>query len=128
MKRLLFAFTLMLFTASLASAQEKEAAFALVGDATFDFGTIKESDGPVTHSFTVKNEGEAPLVITRVQPSCGCTTPEYTKAPIDAGKTGEIKVTFDPRGVSVPFTKTIAVFSNGKAGSVVLTIKGNVTP
>jgi len=140
MKRLLFVFTLFLLTANLASAQQKavqqketqqkeapqkEAVLAIVGESTYDFGTIKEADGPVTHTFKVKNEGEAALVITRVTASCGCTTPEYPKEPIAPGKTGDIKVTYNPSG-NAPFTKTISVFSNGKTGSFVLTIKGVV--
>jgi hypothetical protein len=128
MKRLLFGFTLFLLTTSLVSAQQKEAVFAVVGEASHDFGTIKEADGPVTHTFKIKNEGEAPLVVTKVAASCGCTTPEWTKEPIAPGKTGEIKVTYDPTGRPNPFNKTVSVYSNGKTGSSVLTIKGIVEP
>jgi len=128
MKRLLFAFTLVLFTASLTLAQQKEAVFAVVGESTHDFKTIKEANGSATHTFKVKNEGKAPLVITRVTASCGCTTPEYTTEPIAPGKTGEIKVTYDTTGRPGPFTKTISVFSNGYGGSYILTIKGVVEP
>ena len=135
MKRLLFVFTLILLTASIASAQQKEApqkeapqkeaVFAVVGESVHDFGTIKAADGPVSHIFKFKNEGEIPLVITRATASCGCTQPEYPKDPVAPGKTGEIKVTFNPSG-NAPFTKTISIYSNGKAGTYVLTIKGIV--
>ena len=128
MKRILFVFTLILLTAGVASAQQKEASIAVVGDTTYDFGDIKETDGAVTHIFIIKNEGEIPLVVTKVVASCGCTTPEQPKEPIAPGKTGEIKVTFDPTGRPGPFTKPISVYSNGKAGSYILTIKGNVIP
>ena len=136
MKRLLFAFTFIMLTTCLATAQDKgaqeketqpkenEAVFAVVGESIHDFGTIKEADGAVTHTFKIKNEGKAPLVITRVTASCGCTTPEYTKEPIAAGKTGEIKVSFNPTGQQSPFTKNVSVYSNGKTGTSVLTIKG----
>jgi len=128
MKRILFVFTIFLLTAGIASAQKKEASLAVVGDATYDFGNIKEADGPVTYIFNIKNEGEVPLVVTKVVASCGCTTPDWTKEPIAQGKTGEIKVTFDPTGRPNAFTKTISVYSNGKIGSFILTIKGNVIP
>ena len=129
MKRILFVFTLILLTAGAASAQQKEASIAVVGDATYDFGNIKEADGAVTHIFKIKNEGEIPLVVTKAVASCGCTTPEWTKEPIAPGKTGEIKVSFDPTGRPGPIAgKTISVYSNGKAGSFVLTIKGTVIP
>ncbi len=127
MKRILFVFVLTLMTANFASAQKKDASIAVVDSAIFDFGTIKESDGPVSHTFQVINEGESPLVITKVVASCGCTTPEWTKAPIAKGKTGNIKVTYNPKNRPGKFAKTISIYSNGKTGSFVLTIKGNVT-
>ena len=130
MKRLIFLFTLVMLTACLASAQQKdaqkEAAFAVVGESIHDFGTINESDGAASHTFKVKNEGQMPLVISNVNPSCGCTSREWTKEPIAPGKTGDITVTYDPAGRPGPFTKTISVFSNGYTGSYVLTIKGTV--
>lgn len=112
-------------TAGIATAQEKAAVIA-AESATFDFGQIKEADGKVSHTFNISNEGGMPLVITRVIPSCGCTDPEWTKEPIPAGKTGEIKITFDPASRPGPFTKSISVYSNGKTGSFILTIRGEV--
>ena len=94
----------------------------------YNFGTIAEADGFATHTFTIKNTGNAPLVITRITASCGCTRPEWTKAPIAPGKTGEVKITYNPKGRPGPFYKTISIFSNGKNGSYSLAIKGNVTP
>jgi len=88
-----------------------------------DFGTV--SEGPAAdHIFMVTNTGKEPLVITKVQPSCGCTTPSWTKEPIAPGKTGEIKASYGTQGRPGTFTKTLTVFSN--AGNKVLTIKGNV--
>ena len=66
-------------------------------------------------------------MITRVIASCGCTTPEWPKAPIAPGQKGEIKVTFNPDGRPGPFAKTISVYSNGKKGSFILNIRGEVT-
>ena len=128
MKRILFAFVLMLLTANIGSAQEKAASISVVGEAIFDFGDINEADGPVTHVFTIKNDGEVALVVTKVVASCGCTTPDWTKEPIAPEKTGEIKVTYDPTKRPGPFMKTISVYSNGKVGSYLLTIKGKVVP
>ncbi|MDH6344022.1 archaellum component FlaG (FlaF/FlaG flagellin family) [Parabacteroides sp. PFB2-12] len=99
-----------------------------VEETTFNFGNINEVDGPVNHVFTIRNTGKKPLVITRVTASCGCTRPEWSKEPIAAGKTGELKITFDPKGRPGPFLKTISIYSNGNKGSYILTIKGNVKP
>ena len=88
-----------------------------------DFGTV--SEGPAAdHIFMVTNAGKEPLIITKVQPSCGCTTPSWTKEPIAPGKTGEIKASYGTQGRPGTFTKTLTVFTN--AGNKVLTIKGNV--
>jgi hypothetical protein len=125
MKRILFIFGLVLLTAQIAPAQQKDASIAVVDSAVYDFGEINEKGGPVTHTFKIKNEGEIALVVTKVVASCGCTSPEWPKEPIAPGKTGEIKVTYDPENrASGPFTKTVSVYSNGKTGSLILTIKG----
>jgi len=55
---------------------------------TIDYGTIEQhSDG--TRLFTFTNEGNAPLLITKVKTSCGCTVPTYSKEPILPSKTGK---------------------------------------
>lgn len=124
MKQIIFIFIAILLATGMASAQQK--AVISAEQTSHDFGTIKEADGKISHTFQIKNEGDMPLVITRVIASCGCTTPEWTKEPIAPGKTGDIKVTYDPAGRPGPFTKTISVYSNGKTGSFVLTIRGKV--
>ncbi|MFA5045120.1 MAG: DUF1573 domain-containing protein [Paludibacter sp.] len=93
-----------------------------------DFGKINESAGPATFIFDFTNTGKATLVINRVQASCGCTTPSYTKEPVEAGKKGEITVTYNPAGRPGAFTKTITVYSNDSTEQKVLIIKGEVIP
>lgn len=124
MKQIIFIFMAILLATGMASAQKK--AVISADETSHDFGQIKEADGKVSASFVIKNAGEAPLVITRVIASCGCTTPEWTKEPIAPGQTGNIKITYDPKGRPGPFSKTISVYSNGKTGSFILTIRGEV--
>ncbi|MCD7932628.1 MAG: DUF1573 domain-containing protein [Tannerellaceae bacterium] len=121
-----FIFIMLSVLLATANVYAQDGAVIEADKTTHDFGIIKESDGDATHSFVIKNTGTAPLVITRVIASCGCTTPEWTKEPIAPGQTGEIKVTYDPKGRPGTFAKTINVYSNGKKGSYVLTIKGEV--
>ena len=90
------------------------------------FGDIREADGKVSHTFVIQNEGDAPLVITNVTASCGCTTPEWTKQPIPAGKTGTVKVTYDPTNRPGTFMKTVRVYGQGMSNGLILTIRGNV--
>lgn len=92
---------------------------------THDYGTIvKGSDGQTF--FTVTNTGDKPLIISKVKPACGCTTPEWSQDPIMPGKSAKIKVGYNTQIVN-PFQKVIEVFSNDpKKGREVLYIKGTV--
>jgi Protein of unknown function (DUF1573) len=94
----------------------------------YDFGKINESDGKVTHIFEFTNNGTAPLVVNQAKPSCGCTTPNWTKEPVEPGKKGTITVTYNPSGRPGQFTKTITVTSNAENETEHLTITGEVIP
>ena len=65
---------------------------------THNFGTFSENNPVVSCTFTFTNVGDAPLVIHQAVASCGCTVPEYTKEPIQPGKKGTIKVTYNGTG------------------------------
>ena len=91
MRQVVFMLMALMLVTGMATAQEKKAVIA-VDNAVHDFGKFKEADGNVTHTFVITNQGDAPLVITRVIASCGCTTPVWTKEPIAPGKTGKIDV------------------------------------
>ncbi len=91
----------------------------------YDWGTIKQGQS-VSHTFRVTNTGNAPLVIANAKASCGCTVPDWTKAPIPPGKTGEIKVKFDSTGKSGQTTKTVTVTANTEPENTVLTITGKI--
>ena len=97
-------------------------------ESEFDFGTIKEEGGSITHVFNFKNSGNSPLILSNVHASCGCTTPDWPKAPISPNQDGELKVTFNPSGRVGNFNKTITVRSNASTPVVMLHIKGIVTP
>ena len=62
MKQIIF--MAILLATGIASAQNK--AVISADETSFDFGTIKEANGNVSHTFKIKNTGEAPLVLTRV--------------------------------------------------------------
>lgn len=93
---------------------------------THDFGTMKEADGRVTTVFEFTNEGATPLVVSKVRASCGCTTPNWTKTPIEPGQKGNITVTYNPMGrQGGPWQKSITVTSNATTPTTRLIIKGN---
>lgn len=91
---------------------------------TIDYGEIeKGSNGVRVFEFT--NTGNAPLVISSVKSSCGCTIPKKPEQPILPGKTGQIEVKYDTNRVG-PIRKAITVISNADTPTKVLKIKGNV--
>ena len=93
-------------------------------DTTIDYGTVeKGADGVRVFEFT--NTGDAPLIISKVKSTCGCTVPKKPEAPIMPGETGEIEVKYDTKRV-MPIRKTITVLSNAETPTVALKIKGNV--
>jgi len=92
---------------------------------TIDYGKVsKGSDGDKVFVFT--NIGDQPLIISRIQSSCGCTVPKKPEQPIMPGKKGEIKVSYDTKRLG-GFSKSITIFSNAKNARKVIKIKGLVT-
>jgi len=110
---------------SLAIMAQPKATFNVT---TFDFGTIKESKGPVKHTFEIKNTGNKPLIIVDAVASCGCTRPSYTAKPIKPGKKGKVEVTFSPAGRAGTFRKTIKVKTNCPEKISTLVITGSIIP
>ena len=106
-----------------AFAQEKVAKIEFKTD-TIDYGTIeKGSNGVRVFEFT--NTGNAPLIISDVKSTCGCTVPKKPEGPIMPGEKGEISVKYDTNRVN-PIRKTITVTSNADTPTVALKIKGEV--
>ena len=104
-------------------AKEKVAKMEFKTD-VIDYGTIeKGANGVRVFEFT--NTGDAPLVISNVKSTCGCTVPKKPKGPIMPGESGEIEVKYDTKRVN-PIRKTITVFSNADTPTVALKIKGLV--
>ncbi len=105
-------------------AQDKKVAKIEFKTEIIDYGTIeKGADGVRVFEFT--NTGNAPLIISNVKSTCGCTVPKKPKGPIMPGETGEIEVKYDTKRVN-PIRKTITVISNAERPTVALKIKGLV--
>ncbi len=91
----------------------------------YDYGTILKGSNGLCE-FVFKNAGKTPLIVNNVSASCGCTVPEWTREPVEPGKTGIVKVKYNTMIVS-PFTKSVSVISNAKNSPLILIIKGTVT-
>jgi len=93
----------------------------------YDFGQIREGD-KVAYTYKFQNTGQAPLIIQGVQPTCGCTAPDWSKEPIPAGSSGFVKVEFDSNGKQGIQNKTVTVSANTWPKTLVLRFKAQVNP
>jgi len=122
MKKLIVLLTFVLGVSAISFAQSKPAEFKFEKE-TYDFGKIPMGK-PVSIDFKFTNVGEEPLILTKVETTCGCTVPTYTQTPVLKGQSGLIKVTYTPAGSPLPFSKSITITSNAKTTTKVLYIKG----
>ena len=76
-------------------------------------GTVAKGEA-IEHSFRIRNEGKADLVINDVKPSCGCTLGKFDKT-IKPGEEGKITLTIDTKAFSGPISKTAVVLTNDPA-------------
>lgn len=93
----------------------------------YDFGTIDEGK-VVEHLFKFTNNGQAPLVISNITASCGCTSPDWTKTPIKPGDEGFVKVVFNSTAKTGTQAPTVTIQANTSPNVTRLRLKGNVTP
>ncbi len=92
-----------------------------------DFGTVTEGQ-KVSYIYKIKNTGQAPLIIQKAEPSCGCTVPSWTKEPIPVGGEGSVTAEFDTNGKPGINNKTITVTANTWPKTTTLRFKAMVTP
>ena len=85
-------------------------------ESEYNFGDIVQGD-VVEHTFKFKNTGTQPLIIERVDVTCGCTTPAWTKEPVMPGKTGIVTAKFNSAGKLGQQKKAITVHSNSAGGA-----------
>lgn len=90
-----------------------------------DFGKMIEGE-KATFSFKFSNGGDADLIISQVNTTCGCTVPRYPKTPVKPGEEGAISVTFDTEGKKGMQQKSISVVSNCQPPQTVLWVKAMV--
>lgn len=90
-----------------------------------DYGVIEKGSNGV-RDFEFTNNGNAPLIITNVKSTCGCTIPKKPNKPILPGESEKIQVKYDTNRVGF-IRKSIMVSSNAETPTVVLKISGKVT-
>lgn len=98
----------------------------LFDDYEWDFGTLREEDGKVSHVFEFTNTGSAPVVVERIKVDCGCTAVDYGREPVRPGEKGFVEIVFNPDRFSGKFSKGVTVYSGGGRNRNLLKVKGSV--
>lgn len=100
---------------------------AVVVEPTKDVGSVAKGEKAAA-DFLIRNDGDAVLEITNVQPACGCTVAEYDKT-IAPGKTGKVHAVVDTSTFNGPIAKGVSVFTNDPATpQIELTLHVKVEP
>ena len=94
---------------------------------SYDFGKITQGD-VVKHKFTFTNNGDHPLKLESVKPSCGCTATSYTREEVAPGETGEIEAQFNSAGKMGRQMKYITVVYNGEPKIERIMFQGEIVP
>lgn len=92
-----------------------------------DFGDIEQGD-KVQHVFEFTNSGDAPIVISNVLTTCGCTAPNWPRDPIAPGESSKIEVTFNSAGKIGHQNKVITIMSNATNNPERVKIVTNILP
>ena len=90
-----------------------------------DFGAILQGER-VAYTFHFTNTGNVPLIISNVNSSCGCTVGDFSRTPVEPGKSGSIKATYDSKGHHGFQSRTLTVISNTNPSRTILRLKANV--
>ncbi len=93
----------------------------------FDWGVALQGE-IMKHSFVIENKGGAPLTVTQVKPSCGCTTAAKPDKPIEPGQTGVVTLEIDTKKFSGTIKKTADISSNASTTPMKVSMGGKVDP
>lgn len=95
-------------------------------DPVFSFGLISEGE-VIDHTFTFKNTGKSPLIISHIEGSCGCTVMrDWPKEPVEPGESGEISVEYNSKNKGGKQNVAIRVLANTSPATTVLTMEGEI--
>lgn len=96
-------------------------------ESEIDFGEIEEGT-IVTQVFTFTNTGNEPLILIDVKGSCGCTVPEWPRAPIAVGETASITVEFNSKNKKGKRNQRVTIKANTEVPQTFIYLKGSIVP
>lgn len=95
----------------------------------YNFGTM-DVDAEAKHDFTFTNRGQAPLVLSAGDTSCGCTLSEIEggRMEIAPGESNVVTVKWTANKGEGPFTQTATIETNDPIRPrMILTVSGRIT-
>jgi len=117
-----------------ASAQDAEllaptppGPFIQFSEMSYDFGDIEQGD-KVEYTFEFTNTGNAPVIISNVMTTCGCTASSWPREPILPGASSKIDVSFNSAGKIGHQNKVITIMSNATNNPERVKIVTNILP
>ena len=115
---------IMIFMISFLGFSQNKKAIITFEKTVIDYGTVDKGANGV-RDFVFTNTGDAPLIISNVKSTCGCTIPKKPEKPILPGESDKIQVKYDTKRVGF-IRKSISVTSNASNPNVILKITGQV--
>jgi hypothetical protein len=101
----------------------------LVTDTTLiDFGNVY-TDTTQTTALTLRNLGDAALVVRDVETGCGCTTTDRPSSPLAPGDSVVVEIKVELSGQTGPFARQVRIISNDpRQPSIAVEVRANVCP
>jgi len=90
-----------------------------------DFGKMIQGE-QVSYTYKFKNTGDADLIISAVEKTCGCTDIKFPRKPIEPGGEGGISITYDSKGHKGFQYKRVIVKANTNPSETILKFKALV--
>ncbi|MDZ4819424.1 MAG: DUF1573 domain-containing protein [Planctomycetota bacterium] len=99
----------------------------VVNGETFDFGAM-ERDSTRSHTFQIRNDGDAPLRLIKRGTSCKCTVNKFADADLLPGGTADVTLEWTANTGEGEFRQTANIETNDpRQQSLTLTVIGRVT-
>jgi len=92
-----------------------------------DFGKVRSrKTQKIEIEFEMENLGKIPLVILRVDVSCGCMSVDYPKTPVFPKKSAKLTITIDTKGQIGIFNRSVFIKSTADNDIVLIRILGEI--
>lgn len=92
-----------------------------------DFGVVQDAT-PLVTKFKFTNKGTEKLVINAINTGCGCTAAKMPKQEFEPGESGEIEITYNPKGAGKQQRAVNITSNDGQNPNLQLTIAAQVIP